>query len=67
MSDDRGPQLEAVVISLLVLSIIATSLRCYTMGCILKRFFIEDWLAVLALVSFSLPASRLRVHGQSPS
>jgi hypothetical protein len=52
MADDRGPQLEAVLITLLILSVITTVLRCYTMGFILKRFYTEDWLAVLTLVRY---------------
>jgi len=50
MAGDRGPQLEGVLIAFLVLSVVTTSLRFYTMGFILKRFYTEDWLAVLALV-----------------
>ncbi|CAK7272941.1 hypothetical protein SEPCBS57363_005401 [Sporothrix epigloea] len=45
--DDRGPQLAAILISFLVFSIVATALRCYSMGVILKRFYVEDWLAVI--------------------
>ncbi|CAK7200915.1 hypothetical protein SEUCBS139899_003615 [Sporothrix eucalyptigena] len=45
----RGPQLAAILISFLVLSIISTILRCYSMGIILKRFYIEDWLAVITI------------------
>ena len=50
MSDDRGAGLEAVVILLLILTIVSTSLRCYSMGVILRRFYIEDWLAMVCLV-----------------
>lgn len=50
MDGDRGPQLEAVILSFLGLCTIAVSLRTYTMGFILKRFFLEDYLAILALV-----------------
>lgn len=50
MVDNRGPQLEATLIILLFTCLITVSLRCYTMGFILKRFFVEDYLAVLALV-----------------
>ncbi|CAG8958422.1 hypothetical protein HYFRA_00011099 [Hymenoscyphus fraxineus] len=48
-SDSRGPELAAVVISLLVFATITVALRCYTMGVLLRRFFIEDWLAVVTL------------------
>lgn len=50
MSDSRGPQLQAVLIFLLILCIVTVSLRCYTKYFIIKRFAIEDWLAVVALV-----------------
>jgi len=51
MSDDRGPALEAVLIVLLVLCVVSTSLRFYSMAVILKRFYVEDWLAMVTLVS----------------
>ncbi len=50
MEADRGPGLHAVLIICLVLCVISTSLRFYTMGVILKRFYLEDWLAVVSLV-----------------
>lgn len=50
MDTSRGPQLEAVILGFLALCTIAVSLRTYTMGFILKRLFLEDYLAVLALV-----------------
>jgi hypothetical protein len=50
MAADRGPNLRAAVIACLVLCVVSTSLRFYTMGIILKRFHAEDWLAVAALV-----------------
>lgn len=50
MADDRGPQLAAILIAFLVLSIVSTILRCYSMGVLLKRFYIEDWLAVASVV-----------------
>ncbi|CAG8974952.1 hypothetical protein HYALB_00007629 [Hymenoscyphus albidus] len=49
VSDSRGPELAAVVISLVVFATITVALRCYTMGVLLRRFFIEDWLAVVTL------------------
>lgn len=50
-TSNRGTQLEAVCISLLVLCLVTVSLRVYTMAFILKRFFVEDYLAILTLVS----------------
>ncbi|CAK7238656.1 MAG: hypothetical protein STHCBS139747_000074 [Sporothrix thermara] len=47
--DDRGPQFAAILISFLVLSIVSVMLRCYSMGIILRRFYIEDWLAVITI------------------
>ncbi len=50
MADNRGPDLQVVLIVCLILCVISTCLRFYSMGVILKRFYIEDWLAVVALV-----------------
>ena len=47
---DRGPQVEAVAITFLILSWIAVSLRCYVKFYMLKLFKIDDWFAVLSLV-----------------
>lgn len=49
--DNRGPELAAVSIAMAVISMIAVAMRSYTMGRILKRFLIEDYLAVLTCVS----------------
>lgn len=51
MLDERGTQLEITLILFLLACLITVSLRCYTMSFILKRFFLEDYLAVLAMVS----------------
>ena len=50
-AENRGPELAAVIIFLMVFSTVTVGLRCYTMGFILKRFFAEDWLSVVTLVS----------------
>lgn len=50
MDEGRAFQIVAVMITFLVTSFVTVCLRCYTMGFILKRFFIEDYLAVVALV-----------------
>ncbi|KAF3765585.1 hypothetical protein M406DRAFT_240473, partial [Cryphonectria parasitica EP155] len=52
MGDNRGPQLEGVVLSFFILCFITVSLRSYTMGFILKRFYLEDYLAILALLIY---------------
>lgn len=49
--DNRGPEMAAIALVMTSLSVIAVTLRCYTMITILKRFLIEDWLAVLTCVS----------------
>jgi hypothetical protein len=49
--DNRGPEMAAVALVMTSLSVIAVALRCYTMVAILKRFLVEDWLAVLTCVS----------------
>lgn len=50
--DNRGPEMAIVALVVTSLSCIAVGLRCYTMLRILKRFLVEDWLAVLTCVSF---------------
>ncbi|CZR56511.1 uncharacterized protein PAC_06400 [Phialocephala subalpina] len=52
-AENRGPELAAVVISLLVFCLVTVGLRCYTMGYMLKRFYAEDWLAVATLVFYT--------------
>ncbi|SPO00257.1 uncharacterized protein DNG_03102 [Cephalotrichum gorgonifer] len=52
MLDNRGPQLQAVLIFLLILCVTTVGLRCYTMKFIVKRFEVEDWLAVVTLVLY---------------
>jgi hypothetical protein len=49
-AENRGPELAAVVIFLLVFSILTVGLRCYTRKFLLNVFFKEDWLAVVTLV-----------------
>lgn len=44
-------ELAAVSIAMAAISVLAVALRSYTMSTILKRFVIEDWLAVLTCVS----------------
>lgn len=48
--DNRGPEMAVVALVVTSLSVIAVVLRCYTMITILKRFLVEDWLAVLTCV-----------------
>ncbi|KAG8163504.1 hypothetical protein KVR01_006801 [Diaporthe batatas] len=45
--DNRGPEMAVVALVMTSLSVIAVALRCYTMITILKRFLVEDWLALL--------------------
>ncbi|KAK2003338.1 hypothetical protein LX36DRAFT_696934 [Colletotrichum falcatum] len=44
---DRGPEMLYVAVIFTVISIVSLALRCYTMGFILKRFFVPDWVAAL--------------------
>jgi cytochrome bd-type quinol oxidase subunit 1 len=53
VAENRGAELAGVIIFHLVFVVITIGLRCYSMGYILKRFFAEDWLAVVTLVSTS--------------
>ncbi|KAK8104877.1 cation-transporting ATPase 4, partial [Apiospora kogelbergensis] len=46
-NDDRGSELCYVAIIFTAISLFCLGLRCYTMGFILKRFFLADWTAVL--------------------
>jgi hypothetical protein len=50
MADDRGGDLQVILIVCLILCIISTSLRFYSMGVLLKRFYVEDWIALVTLV-----------------
>lgn len=62
--DNRGSELATVVIILLIFCLLTVSMRCYTVLCILKkRFYSEDWLAVVTLVSqISFNHSKLRAN-----
>lgn len=50
MTQDRGPQVLGVLISLLVTSVVTGGLRFYTHGVIVRRFFAEDYLTLVSLV-----------------
>lgn len=52
--ENRCVELAAVSIAMAGVSVVAVAMRSYTMSTILKRFVIEDWLAVLTCVSLSL-------------
>ncbi|CAJ2503689.1 Uu.00g110830.m01.CDS01 [Anthostomella pinea] len=51
-SGSRGPVIEAVTLAFLVISSIATVLRIYCRGWVIKAFALDDWLAVAAQVLF---------------
>ncbi|KAI0123448.1 cation-transporting ATPase 4 [Xylariales sp. AK1849] len=53
VAEDRGSQLAAVTVALLALCWMSVCLRCYTMGFLLKRFFVEDWLAIVTLMIYT--------------
>ncbi|KAI6357424.1 hypothetical protein MCOR31_010333 [Pyricularia oryzae] len=50
---NTGPLLVAVTSSLLVLATISVAARCYNQIVLLKRFQIEDWLAVITWLVFA--------------
>ncbi|KHN96057.1 cation-transporting ATPase 4 [Metarhizium album ARSEF 1941] len=52
MADDRGPQLMGVLVALFVTSAISGALRFYTHGVIIKRFFAEDHVTIVALLLY---------------
>lgn len=49
-TDTRGPQVAAVTYVFLIMSTIATVLRVYCRGRVIKAFAMDDWLAVAAQV-----------------
>lgn len=51
--DNRAHVLIAVVVILLSFATLAVGLRIYTRACLLKQIGADDFLSVLALVSFS--------------
>lgn len=57
-TDNRGPQIVAVTVALLVLSIVAVGLRCFVRASLTKSFQADDWLMVLALVSSTVESVR---------
>ncbi|KAH8683351.1 hypothetical protein BGZ60DRAFT_217876 [Tricladium varicosporioides] len=52
--ENRGPQVAASAILFLTLSWIFVSLRCYVRTVLMKSFGADDWLAVAALILFTL-------------
>ncbi|KAF7531085.1 hypothetical protein G7054_g9218 [Neopestalotiopsis clavispora] len=51
-TDTRGPQIAAITYVFLILSTIATLLRVYCRGRVIKAFAMDDWLAVVAQIFF---------------
>ncbi|KAF1985766.1 hypothetical protein K402DRAFT_100134 [Aulographum hederae CBS 113979] len=54
MEGDRGYQLDAVLITLLVLTFVTVALRCWVRIKIVKAFAIDDWLTLATLLSFTV-------------
>jgi hypothetical protein len=48
--ESRGPQIEAIAYTFVVISTIATVLRVYCRGWVIRAFGADDWLAVIAQV-----------------
>ncbi|KAK8101503.1 hypothetical protein PG999_011877 [Apiospora kogelbergensis] len=53
-SENRGPQLLAVVITLLTTATLTNAMRCYTRIGIVKAFGVDDWTMMIAHVFFTM-------------
>jgi hypothetical protein len=53
MVEDRGPRLRNITAIFLAFAVFSTALRCYVRARIVKWFGLDDWLMVVAVVSFS--------------
>lgn len=51
--EDRGPELAAVCWTFVTTAFVATALRCYVRTRIVKRFGLDDWTMLAALVSIT--------------
>lgn len=51
--DNRGPQVEGIAWAFIVISTIATALRVYCRGVLLKSFLLDDYCAVIGWVSLT--------------
>lgn len=51
-AEDRGPEIAAVAILFLTLTLISVGLRCYVRTVLIKSFGLDDWFAVASLVGF---------------
>ncbi|UKZ49109.1 hypothetical protein TrVGV298_003349 [Trichoderma virens] len=52
--ENRGPQLQGVAYALLAIAFVSLLLRCYCRILIVKNFGGDDWMMVLAMISFIL-------------
>ncbi|KAL7785847.1 hypothetical protein V8C37DRAFT_393546 [Trichoderma ceciliae] len=52
--ENRGPELQGVAYALLVIALVSLLLRCYCRILIVKNFGGDDWMMVLAMISFAL-------------
>ncbi|KFA70258.1 hypothetical protein S40285_07899 [Stachybotrys chlorohalonatus IBT 40285] len=52
--ENRGPELQAVGITLLTVAATAALLRFYVRAFIVRNFGVDDWCMVLAIISFTL-------------
>ncbi|KAK1569797.1 uncharacterized protein LY79DRAFT_643380 [Colletotrichum navitas] len=52
--ENRGPQLVAVGLTLVITAFVATVLRCYVRVFLVKNFGIDDWFMVVATIFFIL-------------
>jgi hypothetical protein len=56
-ADNRGPEMEIVIISFLVLSWVTVLARCWVRIRMIKAFALDDWLTVLTLQLFTIYSS----------
>lgn len=56
-ADNRGPEVETVIISFLVLSWVTVLARCWVRIRMIKAFAWDDWLTVLTLQIFTIYCS----------
>lgn len=52
--ENRGPQLEAIAIALLVFALVSFSLRVHVRACMVKAFGLDDWFMSAAAITFTL-------------
>ncbi|CAG8983008.1 hypothetical protein HYALB_00003587 [Hymenoscyphus albidus] len=54
MAENRGPQVQGVAILFMILAWTFVGLRCYVRAVMIKGFGMDDWLAVISLIFFTI-------------